>query len=112
MNNQENLKILNKYFEHINYYAIFGDVYIILENEENVKQIKDILLKYKIKCIIKTYNEHFILVITNKYTYKLEMEILEEKWKQSLLLPNYEASTRGRVRNIKTKYIFKKMGKR
>jgi hypothetical protein len=108
MNNQENLKILNKYFEHINYYSILGAVYIILENEENVKQIKDILLKYKIKCIIKTYNEHFILVITNKYTYKLEMEILEEKWKQSLLLPNYEASTRGRVRNIKTKYIFKR----
>ena len=102
------LDFINNYFSNINYYNKLGVVYLILEEKNISLKIKNILLKYDIICVIKKYTNKYILVVKKDYTYKLEMELLEEKWKQSEKFPNYEASTRGRVRNIKTKYVLKR----
>ena len=105
LENKNDLLYLNKHFKDIKYYSKNGSVYIILDNHDEAFKIKSILLKYFIKSIINKFKNKYILVVREKYTFKLETELLDEIWKQNLLIPKYEASTRGRVRNIKTQYV-------
>lgn len=63
---EKNIIFLNEHFKHIKYFN--GTIYLMNLELNLAKKIKDILILYKITCIIREFNKKYFLVVREKYT--------------------------------------------